>query len=295
MIRILLIMTACFFSCFLLAVEAPVRLQYLSDIPIRQTSKLTIDIDESFPNFKLNAKSKQSLQFILTIVTEQPDLPILQPPFDLTLVLKDFTIDLNANEESTAFDAKNPGSSIHMAQFSQMLDKPIHLRFNEDFTIQIPSQDLEKFTRELPVLKDIKPEIFLNELFQPLFALIGKDLFVGFKFQHKVPTEPDIPVPAVVNYEVTDIDDQAIVATFYGTIEPKTITLSSPLQFNKETNEIAELMLSGSLQGDISWNRKNALLYGLQAEYLYKGILKFGEWEWMMHVTIVHKVSSSKL
>jgi len=278
----------------LTSAEKTARLQYLPDLPVHITSEVTLDIHQSLPGLSLATRGNQRLEAMLTVSAEHSDLPIFQPPFHLSFVLKSLQINLRANDEDISFDSKQTDSSIYLSQVSKMVDRPIQLHFGDEFKLENHSEELQQMVKELPLLQEINPESLLIELFSHLFALGGQELTVGKTFQRDF-SELSIPsFPDQIEYTVTDIDDYDIYATIKGKIEKQALQLKGLVQINDKQQDLVGVNLSGTMNGKVKWNRDNAMLYDMETDYEYSAKFHLGEWEWMMNVTLgVH--NSTKL
>lgn len=245
-----------------------------------------MEMSQSLPGLSLSTRAKQQIDASLTVTTDNTDMPITQPPFDLNFVLKSLKIDLYANDEDVAFDSDQMSESLYLNQVSKMIDRPIQMHFGDRFDLQSESEDLRQIIKELPVLQEVDLKSMLVELFLHFFALGGKELTVGQTYQrdlgdHSIPT-----LPNVVNYTITAIDDYNIHASISGNIEKRKLKLKGLVQVNDKELANVEVSLSGTMNGKVKWNRDNAMLYDLEMEYAYSAMFKLAEWDWMMNVTL---------
>ncbi|MFQ5729001.1 MAG: hypothetical protein ACE5GN_01400 [Waddliaceae bacterium] len=266
--------------------EKKAHLHYLPNTPVHLSSEVTLDISQTLPGLSLATRGKQNINAILTVSSEQSGLPITQPPFDLTFVLKALRIDLRVNDEEISFDSSRMESSLFLSQVSKMIDRPIRIYFGEDFKLEGGSAELRRIVKELPILQEVHPENLLVELFMPLFALGGQELIEGKTFKrdqgdHFIPSMPN-----VVEYTITNIDDYNVYANINGKIEKREFQLEGLVQTNDKKEEVVGVRLSGMMNGKVKWNRDNAMLYDLDMEYTYSAKFKLGEWEWMMNVSL---------
>ncbi len=288
----LFIALLCFLAAPLLAETPSPRLEYLPNIPIIQTSELTLELTQSLPGLKLNANANQTLTATLSIVGEQSGIPMTQPPLTLKFVLKDLKINLKSNNEEVKFDVKDPKSALELAQLARIVDRPIELRFGKNFELQNHPEELQQILRELPMLQEFRPESLLQELFQHLFAFADKDLAVGLQIQQRGPIHPLSSEAPIINYEITSLNDQEVRASIAGKMDKQTIQLKHPLA--NGTVEPIEFTLMGALKGNATWNRHHALIYQLDVEYTYTGLFKIAEANWLTSVLLRHKIESKK-
>lgn len=290
--KILALLLTMLFASVLHAADPAVRLQYLPGVTVKHNCTMTFSLKELQPGLNINSQAKQKMEFLTSISSDHLDIPITQPPLTLNFTLKNLSVDLVTNKVSRIFDTKNP-NSLMIKQVSEIIDKPIPLHFGPEFVME-SSPEIENLLKKFPMMRKLRPEFFLAQLLEPLFALAGKDLAVGTKFQHKTPNDAISPLPSVLNYQVTEINDQDVSATFDGKIEEKLLSLTIPFKLN-DRQEKVEVVLSGTQKGEILWNRKNALLYNLKANFLYSALLKIGEFDWMIHMDLEQALESTKL
>ena len=284
MIRLCLTVFACLISnlCLQAAGPSTVKLQYLPHTPVMQHTHLILSIDQALPALKLDTEAQQNLQAQLILLSEQREGAVLQPPLDLIFQLRGMKINLKANGETASFDSSHPGSSLMMAQVAKMIDRPIKLHFEDDFTIDGGAQNLDLLLRELPVVKELEPQALLQDLFRHLFALAGKELSMGDQILRTLPPNKTIYSPSTYEYVVTAITDQEVQAALNGRIESRTIALNKSLKMDENTEEKAVLTVSGTVSGRITWNRQNAMIYHAEIEHVFSGLLKIADLEWKM-------------
>lgn len=262
------------------------RLQYLPNVPVYLSSRVGIDISQSFPGLSLATKGKQNIEAILSVKGDQSTPPIIQAPFDLTLVLKSIKIDLHANDEDISFDSNEMASTLYLSQVSKIIDRPIQIHFGSGFEFEGSSEELLQVVNALPVFQEVNLENLLVELFLHLFALGGQELSEGQTIKKKLGNYGIPSIPSVVEYSITSIDDYNVYADIGGKIEKQKFQLNSLVQVNDKLKEIVGGTLSGTMHGKVKWNRDNAMLYELEMAYAYSAMFKLGEWEWMMNVAL---------
>lgn len=272
--------------CPLLEAENVVRLQYMTDEPLELVAVHSIDITQTVPGIKFSASGLQTLTASLTIEGEHKQQPIFQPPLDGIIKFKNFRIDLNANQDTISFDSRQPGSSLLMAQLAKVIDRPIRFHINKKLAIDKTSEDLTNLVKEFPVLKEIDPHSMLEGIFQPVFALMGKDLTPGSKIQIKGVQGTFGVFPTNLIYEIESITDQNVTANVSGALEPQKLKLTGVMEVEDKKFEKIALIFSGNFNGKQTWDRENALLFKLTGDYQINGMLKIAEWEWPLSLTI---------
>lgn len=267
----------------------PIRLRYLANQPVAQTSQLEIRLNQSLPGFKLDARGNQTAYLQVTIAAQSSPSPLTKPPFDMLFVMKRFQLVLKANDDELSIDSQDSNATIGSLKISKLIDRPLKLHMGEKGILLDQTGDLQKLTEELPYLKDLDIKASLIELLQYPFSLAGKDLVVGNVYSQ----EPSQDTTAMIKYEITSITPSEIQAIISGDITPRKIKLSSPIVINKKREEV-DLVLTGTRKGSITWQRKNALLYKLQIQHTYKGVVKVAGWDWVMSVILTHHLVSAE-
>ena len=269
------------------------RLQYLPLILVQHTSKLMLELQESLPVLNLTTKGNQVLKFDLVLKKGEGKSAIVKLPISLTLTLKDLFVFLNVNGVELTFDPRGGKNSIPFMQLSQLIDKPMQLNVDEQGYLVDESETFTKFFQQLPALKDLSLELLFNDLIFHLFALCGQELTEGAKFQKKTSGSPSYSQPAYITYDIVEINDHTISATMNGSIEPTKLLFDASFPTDNQEIQKVEMILSGNLQGKISWKRSNAMLYTLNSSYHYLAELKLGDMRWTMELAISHVASSS--
>lgn len=271
---------------------AAVRLQYLPAIPIQFTSKLTLEIQESLPILNMTTKGNQVLKFYVVLKKEGSKPPINQLPLSMMVTLKDLFLFLNVNGSELTFDPRGENVSVPFIQLAQLIDRPIALKIDDNGYVVEEGNTFDKLYKQMPALKDLSFKILLNDLFFHLFVLCGHDLTEGVKFQKA--SSPDFfhSLPSLITYDVVEINSHDVLATMKGTIAPKKLQFDLAFPEDHQSMQKVEMVLSGNLEGNISWNRSNAMLYTLENRYHYLAEMKFAEMRWTVQMTVIHAASS---
>jgi len=274
------------------AADKNIKLKYVSNIPVLQTSELKIVMLNSLPGVKLHEENSQVINAFLSIVSDQQDKIFITPPLDVMFTLKSYVIDLNINDRTARFHSEEPEKLPHLMQSYKMVDRPLKLRISKDCNFKASNEGLQSIYCEYPALKEIQIENFLYEWFQHLFALAGKDIYVGAIF--------DVPInvnqrEGMLHYEIKSITDQEIQAGFNGKLREKILHFSNGLQENCKGPERMEMTVNGTTNGTVTWNRHNALVYSFQAKHLIKSTLSNGEESWTLNVNLTHHFVSKEV
>ena len=274
-------------------VSASVRLVYQPSIPVQYTSKLTIDMHESLPVLNMTTKAKQIIKLDGILATPQNNQPIDQTTFDLTVTFRDIFVGLGINQEDFTYDPKAERAVIPLMQLAKVIDRPIHLTLDTDNILADRSKDIERVLTELPALKEMHFLEALNDILAHLFSLIDKDLNVGDSFKISNSNGMSELFPSSTTYQIKSIDAQEIVAIISGKSEAFKTVLESLLQVD-DKEEIVQMISKSSIKGEISWNRRNAMICTFKGEYFLNAHLKAGPQEWDLIFNMVHNLTSSK-
>jgi hypothetical protein len=270
------------------AAETNVVLTYLPNIPVIQTSDLKIKVNYALPGSKMNGEDQQQIRVQVTLLSDS-NQPIIKPPADLLFVLKNFSISLNANDLSERFLSESPEKMPHQVQTYQMVNKKFKLHFDESAHIQKNTEEFQVLFNEYPALREMNFENFLGDWFQHLFALAGKNLSVGAVF--KVPGDGDL-ADQIVTYEITEITPTEVHANFQGPLGGKNMNLTGRISLDGKSEGMPEMTILGETKGQVVWNRKNALLYQVQATHGINGVLKIGDSAWTLGLQMSHFLNS---
>ena len=270
--------------------EVTVRLQYLPHVPVVQTSRLQIEMNDAFPGFKIKGKAFQTIESVITLAGDQSELPILQPPLDLTYVLKKIHVELSANNVKKGFSSSYSPTSLPLVQGTALIDRPLKLRLDTKFSLEKENSSLKKLLDEIPILHDLRLESFFLEWFQHLFALSGKDLALGHSYKVVVQGEN---YPYTFQYTITSLTDDNIQADIQGLIESKGIKLKGQFPMDGMKNSDAELSVTAKVQGNASWNLHNALVFRLDTHSAYTGVLKIADSTWNLGMNLDHHLNSA--
>lgn len=243
-----------FFITFLLCsiLEANVELLFLPNTPVTQKSVLKItqkDLNES-------SVMQQTLEASF-FLKDKSDLPLNRAPFEIIFTLKELLVDIESHQLKTSFDAKKPNTSLLLAEIKDLIDKPVKLKFDKDYKLQANLLSLQQITKELPMLGDLDPQAFIENFFEYLFALAGRELNVGGVITIENKTKKTSIFPQTVTYVITSIDNNWICADF-----------SSKLDIEEKHPSTAP-QISGNAIGKARWKKNNALIYHVDLDSSY--------------------------
>jgi hypothetical protein len=270
------------------AAESHVVLSYLPNMPVIQTSDLKIKMNYALPGSKMDGEDQQQIRVQVTLLSDS-NQPIIKPPVDLLFVLKNFSISLNANDLSEKFLSESPEKMPHQVQTYQIVDKKLKLHFDESGHIQKNTEEFQVLFSEYPALREMNFENFLADWFQHLFALAGKNLYVGAVF--KIPGDGDY-ADQIITYEITEITPTEVHANFQGSLGGKNMRLTGRISLDGKTAGMPEMTILGETKGHVVWNRKNALLYQVQGVQGINGVLKIGDTAWTLGLQMNHFLDS---
>jgi hypothetical protein len=239
-------------------------------------SEVNFSIKQSLPEFNLNAQGEQKVEAEIAFAEK-----------DLLFSLKRLKVDLINNDEKISIDTKEPHTSFYFSQVGKLIDKPIPLKLNDDFTLNESSAELFALIGQFPMLQEIHPVSFLKEMINPLTLFLEHKGKVGKKYSCNN-----------LEYQVVAIDGDQIEAVISGTIPQKKVILEKKITMDDGSFETVHLTLNGSIRGDGVWQR-GSLASEWSVVYTTTGIFQAGKKEWLMttstevHV-MVKKTSASK-
>lgn len=243
--------------------DSPQRLQYLSGIPVLQTSEVKIEVMGSAAGLNIHEEDRQTIKAVLAIDADQQDKHLYTPPLDLLFTVENYFIDFDINHKKGSFNSDSPDKFPYFLQSYQIVDKPMKLHISPELSLLWNTPE--------PSLGRMKFDRFLADWILPIFYLAGKDLYPGAAYQ-----------VAGLQYEIISISEEAINATFTG-----------KYQSQSPPGDAFHMALSGQVAGTASWNRQNALLYTLQAKHLIGADFKQGDRTWHLNVNLNHQLNTA--
>lgn len=282
----------CLFTIYILQpLSATVELSFLPNRPVRQESTLSLKLEQYLPHIQINSVMEQTMEADLVIV-DRSDLPVHTPPINILFTLKNLNATIKSQEGESSYAVDHPGTSLFLAEINDMVNKPIKLYFDEKFQLKADTPDIVQLAKELPILSEIHPQSFIQEFFEHLFSLAGKELTVGKEMQIEQQQSGMGLKPNFLTYTISSIDEQAIHANLSGKLQEFVKEIPFELSLSEPPDSSIQLTLNGDIEGDISWDRKNALLYTLDASTHYHGQFTIASWQWNMDLTLSHQVHS---
>lgn len=276
---------ACLLPAILVANDLPVRLKYLSGHPVLQESHMTVDV-----SLKKGEQEKQlrAIQQAQAEVTLEPT--VSQPPFELTLQLKQLRLEVGSGSRQETFDLLQPGSSRFLTELSAAVQQPIRVVIGQNWEIQSDSTAFQSLIQELQRLNGFSFGALFSEFFQHLFALANRDLEVGTTVTQQVKLGANKEVSLPVEYRVVGITDREVRATLGGQLEPVTLQLARGLPGPEAKPTL--LKLSGQLEGKVVWSRADALIHKAKSTFVYRGTLVDETGEWPIELQLSQENSS---
>lgn len=270
--------------------DATVELTYMPDKPVLQDSALHVEIRQSTPNTNLVTEMDQKLQASILLQGDS-GLPLYRGPFAMQFTLRELAVDLTANGSTVSFNAKQPNTSLFLAEVNDMIDRPITLNFNEKHKLQPSTSDVRQLTKELPVLGDIHPHGLIDELFVHLFALAGTPL----EAEKEIIIDTDDMIglwPKSITYTITSIDSDWINATINAQIPEATLSIDLQNDSDNTNDEALKIQIYGTLSGTVQWSRQNALVCNTSTVTTYQGSFAIAGQQWSLAFTLKHTITS---
>ena len=287
---------AFFLLCWIpLGLAATVRLHCLPGVPVQHVSQLSIEISDPLPMLNTALHSKQLLKFETVVLGNGDNALLTELPATLSCKLTDVAVELHANQEKWNFDLSTEQAPFHLKQLSHLLDRSVQLHIPSLGAVTDDHRDLADLDKEFPVLKELPLKAFLNDLIRHPITLLGIELRVGSVVQYPIRSGVSLSFFDVLTYEVIDITEQEVIAVIRGVVKPTPILLQACIKPDGENKERVMMVISGMLQGQISWKRSNAQIYTLDTEYICTSQFKVGSKQWGMHMTMSQHTTSAVL
>jgi hypothetical protein len=274
--------------------EEAVLLKFNPKVPVSMTSTHAFDFKQSVLGVDIAIKGQQSVDSTLEILAREKALN-KDAGFLLAFMLKDFRLAFNFNDRKINFNARDNNRTLISAEVSRWLDKPIELvTTNENRSLKRESDQLENLMKRYPNVGSLDPYKILEGLILPIFSLADKELKQGAKIELNDLKGIFGVALSSIQYEIVAITPEFISARYNGTISPQEMILTD---FLTEGADDMPLLLSfkGSVEGNSRWNRNNALICEMTGDYSYNSVLKMGNIEWPVSITIKSDVKTTEL
>lgn len=202
-----------------------VHLHYLPETPVEASCHLCADIEHHSNGKIVKSQHQQAFKVILNVLSDQPDIPIINFPITLSIDFKAFNWKIQTDGNTTTYDALQPGTNKTAAQIARLINRPFKVTIEKSGFSLYHSTELKLLMDELPILREWKFENVLENFFTPFFGLAGQSLIKNKDYT--VSTQDTI-------YNILSIDTDHIKASL--------------------------IPLNALVKGDILWNRHNALI-----------------------------------
>lgn len=271
---------------------AAIQLQYLPFVRVQQTNRIVMDVQESQPILNMSTQGNQTVMFDLVASSPSPVKNRLSLPATLTMTIKDVSIRVKANGQEASFDPRHATNSPSLKEFTHLINRPLSLGIDLHGQVVTKGDTFERLVQDHPALSELSLDYLVKDLVFGLFALCDEDLSVGAKIEMQSTQGPVFSLPAFVTYEIAQITDKEVVATLTGKVGQRKIILEKPIQVNGNRSQKVEMTVSGTIAGKASWQRSNAMLYGLTCDYCYDAKLQSGNLRWSMQTKISQTITS---
>lgn len=247
-------------------VETPIHLQYRVDEPVTQRSRVTVDITQQKPNGAEYLSAFQEAEAQISL-DKEPN----SPPYELTLVLTQLRVGLEAEDKTVMFDSQSPQTSPLIAALSKVIGEPIRMTVGEHLQILNTSSDLQRLMKDLKLMGGFNINNLISEMVQQRFALANQALEVGKSYEQTLKRGSDGNSPVELTYRIVEISPTEVRATVEGNVPASTMQL---IQGQPGSNVMpSALKVTGAIEGKVVWNRENALVYRSKLNYLYRGVI----------------------
>ncbi len=276
------------------AQETGVRLKYVPQVTVAHRNEVIVEIEQTEEKDPICVDASQTFRADLTLQSktgEGLNASILQPPADVTFVLKRYYADLILCDKEFVFDSSRPdeNSQAEFAQIPKLVDRPVNLHFENAFQVQVENPEVQQLLSGSSLLQGLKIEPVLGELFQHLFVLAGKDLVNGAKYHAQTANGSAFKQPMALDYTITSITPLDVSANISGKMDKQSMTL---VEGEASGQDKISYVYSCTVKGQVSWSRSNALIYQLKNEYLLQGKVKIGKKEYPLQIKIRHGVET---
>ncbi len=279
---------------FLVAGSDSVRLQYLANQPVLQTSTVHVELTHGDPHKTVPSIAHQEIQAKLTVTGDGQQQVALHPPLDLNVVIESLKVGIDARGHSVSFDSSNPEKSPLMSEVAKVIGRPVKVAVGANLAVESDSKDFVKLSRSLEQLGGFRTTNLLSELLQNLFALAGRDLHVGDEYTIQLALGADHSVPMKITYKIANITDSEVRAVIHGGFDSVEIH-GDALAHKAEAKSPQHLQMSGEIDGKAVWSRKNALVYKTRIDYTYTGSLDEDGHEIPVYLRLHHEDSSKAI
>lgn len=268
-----------------------VQLIYLPNTPVKLQSTLEMNFDQTDPGLMGDSSVVQELEATLSL-NDPANMPFGDGPFNMVFQLTNLRAASKLNGITTNFQAAKPETSLILAEIKDFLNRPISIHFDSSLRIRPEATGLDQLFKELPVLNNINSLSLLKELFEHMFALSGRKLSEGECCVIVGESDsPDTP-PRMVTYQIESIDKDSIRARLSEGVNHPPITLKTPLEANGKNKDPATFKFKKKTEGEIVWQRKNALIHEVRTKTIYEGSINAGTSTWPVNIEIRHFLKS---
>jgi len=266
-------------------------LQFPTESPVRQSVRKSITHLSSSES-PVEERIELHVEAETAVSGEELKSRFTTPPFNLSLTLKRLNVEMKTEEGTLSFDSSSPGSSLFLAQFGELAERPLPIRVEEGFVLKPETPKIVRTLQELPGVKDLHPEDFIRDFFYFQFALAGEELEEGKSYVRPLPQASGGVLFKEITYTVEKIDEKNIRARIFAASPPRKKPLTEP--FNSDNEAVTEMtmMLSGTIDGTLVWDRENALRYRLESVQSYEGRFDLMDEEIVMQFKVDHEVYS---
>lgn len=275
-----------------MAAPSAIRLGYLTDHPVDQTSSLTVEIEQHRDRGVTTSSARQEIQATLNIPGSSNQV-VKSLPVNLTVDLQALKVGSNAGGHTIAFDSNRPGESPFLAEVSKLIGRSVTFSVDEDLQIGVESPEFVRFLRQLEQIGGFRAGGLFSQVLQNLFALAGQNLQVGTEVTRQFALGGDQDVSMNVVYRVADITDKevrAVVSGGFDAVEIEQAGFGGP-----QGDAQVALSLEGRVEGKATWSRKNALVYRTRIDYIYNGVLTVNGVETPLEVRLRHEDQSKAI
>lgn len=240
---------------------APTFLQYETQSPVMQQSRVSIEVTQQLADktYRLKAYQEEEAELKLHSVSK--------PPYEATLVLKKLGVGMNNGHQEVVFSSDGSETSPLLAEVEKVVNLPVRFSIGDQLQILSEDEALIRLANRLEPLNGFNLQRLFSQMFYHLFALANTPLEVGQTYERSLQLAPKTPV--VLKYQIVGITTDEVRATIAGEVE------NAPLAFTqgilRSGAHPTTLKVSGKIDGKAVWSRQNALIYKTRIHSQYEG------------------------
>lgn len=276
-----------------LTAEEKTILQYLPNMAVKMVHTIDAELWHPIPNLQIATSGKQTLTASVLLQDQgKKGKSIDTFPIRGEFRLQNIEVStvVEPDNKVVTLDIRQAGKKPLFAELNKLINLPLRFEVDKQFSLAATAE-IAAIAELLPPLKEIVPARILEGFLAPIFVLAARELQVGdsVAFEEQVGVA-GLPL-ASLKYDITDINADSVTASYHGEIRTLKVPLQDLVKKQDKRLEGLDLSIGGKVEGQLLWQRTNALICTESAVYsLYGGVKIFGM---ELPVTLTMKVSMS--